>query len=128
MQIAWGVTCSLFSLVHSYAGLVIVRFFLGVAEAGSAPGIIYWSKFSTQILTLISSSSVSFDHSWLVVSAPNAGSTLCITVLCCSGGSYYFRLVEMINFPIEQLAGTFGGLVATAIHSLDGRYGIPGWK
>jgi hypothetical protein len=127
MQIAWGVTCSLFSLVHSYAGLVTVRFFLGVAEAGSAPGIIYWGKSNT-ILIVRSSSIVSFDYSWLMVSAPNAGPTLCSTILCCPGGSYYFQLVELINIPLKQLAGTFGGLVATAIHSLDGRYGIPGWK
>ena len=42
-QVIWGIVCSLFSLVHSSAGLAVARFFLGFAEAGFLPGIVFWS-------------------------------------------------------------------------------------
>ncbi|KAI0251131.1 MFS general substrate transporter [Lactifluus subvellereus] len=90
LTIVWGVVCSLFSLVHSYAGLVTIRFFLGVAEAGLFPGIVYWI------------------------------------------GSWYPRPMlgrrYAVLYSSAPLTGALGGLMATAIHSLDGTYDIPGWK
>jgi hypothetical protein len=77
-------------LVLPSAHLYWPRLFLGVAEGGFIPGIIYWS--SSQILTL-SSSNESFNYSGLMVSAPGAGPTLCSAVLFCPSGPYYFRLV-----------------------------------
>ncbi|EKM51388.1 uncharacterized protein PHACADRAFT_129318, partial [Phanerochaete carnosa HHB-10118-sp] len=44
MTIIWGVICCLTSLVKSSAGLSTARFFLGLAEAGFLPGIVFWSK------------------------------------------------------------------------------------
>ncbi|PSR84205.1 hypothetical protein PHLCEN_2v5493 [Hermanssonia centrifuga] len=63
MTVIWGIVCSLFSLVNSSSGLTAARFFLGFAEAGFLPGIVFWS-----------------------------------------------------------------GLLATAIHNLDGVHGIAGWR
>nr|VWO94072.1 Uncharacterized protein [Ganoderma boninense] len=75
LTVFWGLVCALFATVKSAKGLLAIRFFLGVAEAGFLPGIVYWLLYSTVSLT-----------------------------------------------------GAFGGLLATAIHSLDGTYGIAGWK
>lgn len=43
LVIIWGVICCLVSTVKSSSGLLVVRFFLGLAEAGFLPGLIYWS-------------------------------------------------------------------------------------
>jgi MFS family permease len=43
-KITWGVVCCCVSVVDSAAGLLAARFFLGIAEAGFLPGIIYWGK------------------------------------------------------------------------------------
>ncbi|EIN13832.1 MFS general substrate transporter [Punctularia strigosozonata HHB-11173 SS5] len=42
LVIIWGVVCCLVSTVKSASGLLAVRFFLGLAEAGFLPGLIYW--------------------------------------------------------------------------------------
>ncbi|KAL7274654.1 hypothetical protein RUND412_002436 [Rhizina undulata] len=42
LTIIWGIICALVAIVHTSSGLLAVRFFLGVAEAGFLPGIIYW--------------------------------------------------------------------------------------
>ena len=34
--------CALLSLVENARGLIMIRFFLGIAEAGFLPGIVYW--------------------------------------------------------------------------------------
>ena len=96
MQIGWGVVCSLFSLVNSYSSLITIRFFLGVAEAGLFPGIVYWSE-SNHKNVILSSSNESFNHSRFMVPTPNAGPALCSAVQCCPGMSYYFRLVQRID-------------------------------
>ena len=44
MQVLWGIVCALFATVKTAAGLLAIRFFLGVAEAGFLPGIVYWRK------------------------------------------------------------------------------------
>src|ERR1700761_3817682 len=46
---AWAVTSACTALVHDYKGLVIVRFFLGFAEAPFYPGALYMlSQFYTR--------------------------------------------------------------------------------
>ncbi|KAL1942296.1 hypothetical protein VTO73DRAFT_6360 [Trametes versicolor] len=90
LTIIWGVICALFATVKSASGLLAIRFFLGLAEAGFLPGIIYW--------------------------------------LSC----WYPRSVLGRRFGVlystVSLTGAFGGLLATAIHSLDGTHGIAGWQ
>ncbi|KAL7278036.1 LOW QUALITY PROTEIN: hypothetical protein ACG7TL_007998 [Trametes sanguinea] len=42
LTILWGLICALFATVKSASGLLAIRFFLGFAEAGFLPGIVYW--------------------------------------------------------------------------------------
>ncbi|QUC21607.1 uncharacterized protein UV8b_05850 [Ustilaginoidea virens] len=42
IMVAWGVVMTLMGLVKNYHGLLIARFFLGVAEAGLFPGVAYY--------------------------------------------------------------------------------------
>lgn len=40
--VSWGAIAAVMSLVHDRAGLFALRFLLGIAEAGLAPGIVYY--------------------------------------------------------------------------------------
>ncbi|KAI9059481.1 MFS general substrate transporter [Trametes sanguinea] len=90
LTILWGLICALFATVKSASGLLAIRFFLGFAEAGFLPGIVYWMS------------------------------------------CWYPRSVLGRRFGIlystVSLTGAFGGLLATAIHALDGTHGIAGWQ
>ncbi|KAK7056734.1 hypothetical protein VNI00_002451 [Paramarasmius palmivorus] len=90
LTVTWGVICALFAVIHSASGLLAIRFFLGLAEAGFLPGIIFWV------------------------------------------GSWYPRHLQGRRYSVlyssVSLTGAFGGLLATAIHSLDGNHGIAGWR
>lgn len=41
IMVAWGLVMTLMGIVKNYKGLLIARFFLGVAEAGLFPGVAY---------------------------------------------------------------------------------------
>ncbi|KAI0317176.1 MFS general substrate transporter [Amylostereum chailletii] len=90
LTVLWGVVCALFSVVQSPSGLIAIRFFLGLAEAGFLPGLIYWL------------------------------------------GCWYPRPMQGRRYAVlyssVSVTGAFGGLLATAIHSLDGKHGIEGWR
>lgn len=43
LMVAWGLVTTLMGLVHNYAGLLSARIFLGVAEAGLFPGVVYYN-------------------------------------------------------------------------------------
>jgi hypothetical protein len=47
-------------------------------------------------------------------------------------GCWYPRPMQGRRYAVlyssVSLTGAFGGLLATAIHSLDGRHGIEGWR
>ncbi|KAH9946732.1 MFS general substrate transporter [Amylocystis lapponica] len=90
LTVLWGIICALTSLVQSAAGLLAVRFFLGLVEAGFLPGIVYWMS------------------------------------------CWYPRPMQGRRFAIlyssVSLTGAFGGLLATAIHALNGTHGIAGWR
>lgn len=45
LTVIWGVICALASKVQNASGLLAVRFFLGIAEAGFLPAIIFWGAF-----------------------------------------------------------------------------------
>ncbi|KAF3024803.1 hypothetical protein E8E14_009040 [Neopestalotiopsis sp. 37M] len=42
LTIAWGVVSTLLGIVHNYSGFLAARFFLGVAESGLFPGVVYY--------------------------------------------------------------------------------------
>jgi MFS family permease len=56
IMISWGIVTICTSAVSSFAGLLVVRFFLGVAEAGFFPGVVmylcYWYKPSERATRL----------------------------------------------------------------------------
>jgi MFS family permease len=56
IMISWGIVTICTSAVSSFAGLLVVRFFLGVVEAGFFPGVVmylcYWYKPSERATRL----------------------------------------------------------------------------
>ncbi|KAF9700053.1 hypothetical protein EKO04_001630 [Ascochyta lentis] len=42
LTVAWGVVATLMGVTQSKAGFLVVRFFLGAAEAGLFPGVVYY--------------------------------------------------------------------------------------
>lgn len=42
-MILWGISMTTMGLVHDYGGLLTVRWFLGITEAGLFPGVSYVS-------------------------------------------------------------------------------------
>ncbi|KZT70959.1 MFS general substrate transporter [Daedalea quercina L-15889] len=42
LMVVWGIVSTLMGVVHNYAGLLAVRFFLGATEAGLFPGVVYY--------------------------------------------------------------------------------------
>jgi MFS family permease len=42
ITLAWGVVCTLMGLTQSFTGFLVVRFFLGVTEAGFFPGAAFY--------------------------------------------------------------------------------------
>ncbi|ORX89390.1 MFS general substrate transporter [Basidiobolus meristosporus CBS 931.73] len=45
IMVSWGIISSCGAAVHNFGGLMSVRFFLGIAEAGFFPGVIYYFSF-----------------------------------------------------------------------------------
>lgn len=89
IMVAWGICMTTMGLVHNGGGLIAVRFFLGVAEAGLFPGVNYY--------------------------------------LSCWYKRSEFGIRAAIFFSAAAFAGSFGGLLAAAIHSMDGVGGKKGW-
>ena len=42
LTLVWGIVSTLMGVINNYAGFLAVRFFLGVAESGLFPGIVYY--------------------------------------------------------------------------------------
>ncbi|KAL4866497.1 hypothetical protein BDV12DRAFT_199096 [Aspergillus spectabilis] len=42
IMLAWGIVCTLMGLVHNYAGLLVARAALGIAEGGLFPGVTFY--------------------------------------------------------------------------------------
>ncbi len=42
MTIGWGIVATLLGVVQNLAGFFVARFFLGVAESGLFPGVVYY--------------------------------------------------------------------------------------
>ncbi|KAL4241787.1 MFS transporter superfamily protein [Abortiporus biennis] len=89
LMLVWGIAMTMHGLVRNYAGLLGLRFLLGLAEAGLYPGVVFYmscwykrSELGTRVAVFFSSATV---------------------------------------------AGAFSGLLAAAIHNMDGIGGKPGW-
>ena len=42
LAVLWGIVSTLMGLVHNYEGFLASRFFLGVAESGLFPGVVFY--------------------------------------------------------------------------------------
>jgi hypothetical protein len=48
-MILWGISMTTMGLVHDYGGLLTVRWFLGLTEAGLFPGVNYVKQDSRRL-------------------------------------------------------------------------------
>ncbi|KAK7694902.1 hypothetical protein QCA50_002090 [Cerrena zonata] len=85
----WGIVMTLHGVITNYAGLLGLRFLLGLAEAGLYPGVVFYM-------------------------------------------SCWYKRTELgtrvaVFFSSATIAGAFSGLLAAAIHNMDGVGGKPGW-
>lgn len=95
MLTLWGVVTALQGLVHSYSGLLACRFFLGLLEGGSWPGIVlYLSWFYPR-------------------SQMHLRFVFLTNVLYPSSEEQFYRLAAF--FSAATLAGAFGGILAYGI-------------
>lgn len=74
--VAWGTIMTLMGLVTSYQGLLIARFFLGVAEAGLFPGVTYYlscwyksSEIGVRIALFFSAAAIAGSFGGLLAAA-----------------------------------------------------------
>jgi MFS family permease len=74
--IAWGTIMTLMGLVTSYKGLLVARFFLGVAEAGLFPGVTYYlscwyksSEIGVRIAVFFSAAAIAGSFGGLLAAA-----------------------------------------------------------
>ncbi|KAI0080273.1 MFS general substrate transporter [Panus rudis PR-1116 ss-1] len=89
IMFVWGIAMTMHGLVTNYAGLLGLRFLLGLAEAGLYPGVVFYM-------------------------------------------SCWYKRSELgtrvgVFFSSATVAGAFSGLLAAAIHNMDGIGGKPGW-
>ncbi|KAF9647256.1 MFS general substrate transporter [Thelephora ganbajun] len=42
LTLAWGIVCTLMGFTQNFSGFLVVRFFLGVAESGFFPGVVFY--------------------------------------------------------------------------------------
>ncbi|KAF9269232.1 MFS general substrate transporter [Marasmius fiardii PR-910] len=89
LMLLWGVMMTVQGLVHDFGGLVTMRWFLGMFEAGLFPGVNYY--------------------------------------LSCWYKRSEFGIRAALFFSAATVSGAFGGLLAAAIHNMDGIGGKPGW-
>lgn len=75
-MLAWAITSACTALVHDYKGLVLVRFFLGVAEAPYYPGALFLlslfytrKEIATRISILYSGNIIATAFSGLIAAA-----------------------------------------------------------
>ncbi|KDQ63397.1 hypothetical protein JAAARDRAFT_121105 [Jaapia argillacea MUCL 33604] len=76
LMLGWGVVMTLHGIIHDYNGLLTVRFFLGLFEAGLYPGIVFYmscwykrSELGTRVALFFSSATVAGAFSGLLAAA-----------------------------------------------------------
>ena len=76
IMVLWGITMTTMGLVHNFSGLMAVRWFLGVTEAGLFPGINYYlscwykrSEFGVRAAIFFSAAAVAGSFGGLLAAA-----------------------------------------------------------
>lgn len=106
ITVSWGVVATLIGVVESKTGFYIVRFFLGVSEAGLFPGM----------YTI-----VSLTKAWLT----EEGIVYYLSMWYKRNERQY-RVA--LFFSAASLAGAFGGVLAWGIAHMNGTGGYAGWR
>ncbi|KAI9850315.1 MAG: hypothetical protein M1838_005875 [Thelocarpon superellum] len=106
-MVLWGLVMTMMGLVHNWSGLMAARWFLGMAEAGLFPGIIYYlscwykrSEIGLRIAIFFSAAAVSGSFGGLLAAAISSMSGV--------GGKHGWAWI----FILEGLATVVIGLVA----------------
>lgn len=106
-------------LVNSYGGLVVARFFLGVAEAGFFPAATYVATYPDFLCKTVSP----------LKSFHSCSNVLSISFLLTIWYQRYEVQRRMaVFYAAASLSGAFSGLLAYAIEKMDGIQGLAGWK
>ena len=108
LMFCWGLVMTLMGIVHSYEGLLVGRFFLGVTEVRTS------AHHTNDSIILIFMQSGFFP-----------AATFLLTI--------WYRRFEVqrrmaVFYVAASLAGAFSGLLAYGIQQLDGRSGLAGWQ
>lgn len=76
IMLLWGICMTTMGLVHNYAGLMAVRWFLGLAEAGLFPGVNYYlscwyrrDEFGIRAATFFSAAAIAGSFGGLLAAA-----------------------------------------------------------
>jgi hypothetical protein len=104
MGLAWGATMTLSGLVQNLSGALAVRFFLG----GENVPLTTWNA---------------------LIKVTEAGFFPAALAVC---GDWYHPLNLQVRiaffYTMGQFSGAFGGLLAYAIHYMDGAGGLASWR
>lgn len=107
-MLGWGLMTMLLGAVHNFAGLVALRFLLGVFEAGLFPGLIYcltfWYKPNERALRTATISAT-------------ATLGMCLVFLC-----------QTISLTSPLIGGAFGGAIAFGIGHMNNVHGLQAWR
>ncbi|SGY43431.1 BQ5605_C001g00023 [Microbotryum silenes-dioicae] len=110
-MLIWAIVMTLMGVVTSFTGLVVARFFLGMAEAPLFPAACFyltsWYKRKEQSSKVYISMFTGFRRT-------DASLDLSVRI--------------SIFFSAATLAGAFGGLIAHGLAQMDGLGGYAGWR
>lgn len=116
IMVLWGLTTMCTGWVENYSGLLVARFFLGVAEAGLFPG----ANYITQV------QSCALPYSKAIKALNIQPTNRSIRTTWYKRDELQFRM--SIFYCAASLAGSFSGLLAYGIGFMDGIMGYSGWK
>jgi MFS family permease len=134
IMITWGaITCALAACTNRDE-LIVGRFFLGVAEAGFFPGMVFYltswfspDELSSRIAMFFSTSAVAgvvgarrFD--FLTLDFVRAPCTFISQRIMCEYTNPVFR------FHAFLLLSRAGGLIAYGVLQMEGTFGLHGWQ
>lgn len=109
-MVSWGIVTICTAAVTSYEGLIVVRIFLGITEAGFFPGIMMYLCFWYP------------PHQRAVSTADSHDMRTALTRPLCVQ-------TRMAIFSASiAVAGAFGGLIATGVSFMSGLSGLYGWQ
>ena len=120
MGLAWGTTMTLSGLVQNFSGAMAARFFLGGEPARKD----YRKRVPTHC---------SYRSWFLPCCSGDLWRLVCrlISLSCLANPRYHPLNLQVriaVFYTMGQFSGAFGGLLAYAIHYMDGAGGLASWR